>query len=222
MIFDQHYRQSFIRGLADDAVGGMGNNRGSVDSVGNNGSSVDGVDKGSSVDGVGNHRGSGNVSTSGGRGVDGFTGVLNGGNVAGQDVGGVRSSHGTSSVVGLGLLEVGLGVVVGHGVGVGVGGGLSEVGGNNSVHHRGSSVLGGGRGGGHKGKGDEGLHVECVVCLVRLSPLPPPSTLLPLWCTLLLPPTSLSPPPTPTPTPWPTTTPRPTSSRPSPTTELVP
>merc|ERR1719291_1669153 len=110
----------------------MGNNRGSVDSVGNNGSSVDGVDKGSSVDSVGNNRGSGNVSTSGGRGVDSFTGVLNGGNVAGQVVGGVgdgldpavgevdgvRSSHGTSSVVGLGLLEVGLEVVVGHSVGV--------------------------------------------------------------------------------------------------------
>ena len=150
----------------------MGNNRGSVDSVGNNGSSVDGMDKGSSVDGVGNHRGSGNVSTSGGRGVDGFTGVLNGGNVAGQVVGGVgdgldpavgevdrvRSSHSTGAIVGLGLLEVGLGVVIGHGVGVGVGGGLSEVGGSNSVHHRG--VLGGGRGGGHKGKGDEGLNRE--------------------------------------------------------------
>jgi len=157
----------------------MGNNRGSVDSVGNNGSSVDGVDKGSSVDGVGNHRGSGNVSTSGGRGVDGFTGVLNGGNVAGQVVGGVgdgldpavgevdgvRSSHGTSSVVGLGLLEVGLGVVVGHGVGVGVGGGLSEVGGSvaGSVDNGGRGVLGSGRGDGHKGKGGEGLKRQYIV-----------------------------------------------------------
>ena len=64
----------------------------------------------------------------------------------------------TGTVRALSSLEVGLGVVVGHGVGVGVGGGLSEVGGSNSVHHRGSSVLGGGRGGGHKGKGDEGLN----------------------------------------------------------------
>merc|ERR550532_1680717 len=65
-----------------------------------------------------------------------------------------------------------------------------------------------------------GHRLSRIVLLPRS--LPPPSTLLPLWCTLLLPPTSLSPPPTPTPTPWPTTTPRPTSSRPSPTTELVP
>merc|ERR1712027_144545 len=146
-----------------------------MDGVGNNGSSVDGVDNGGSVDSVSNHRGSGNIATSRGRGVDGFAGVLNGGNVASQVVGivgdgldpavgevdGVRSSHSTGAVVGLGLLEVGLGVVIGHSIGVGVGGGLSEVGGSNGVHHRGSS---------DHGKGDEGLHVECVVCLVRLSP----------------------------------------------------
>merc|ERR1719278_2166612 len=135
------------------------------------------------MDSVSNHRGSSNVATGRGRGVDGFARVLNGGNVAGEVVGGVgdgldpavgevdrvRSSHGTSAVVGLGLLEVGLGVVVGHSVGVGVGGGLSEVGGSNGVHHRGSSVLGSGGGSSHHGKGDEGLHVECVVRLVRLS-----------------------------------------------------
>merc|ERR1719397_1810560 len=115
-------------------------------------------------------------------GVLGLSGVLNGGDVAGQVVGvvgdgldpavgkvdGVRSSHSTGAIVGLGLLEVGLGVVVGHGVGVGGGGGLSKVGGSNGVHHRGSGVLGSGGGSSHHGKGDEGLHVECVDCLVRL------------------------------------------------------
>merc|ERR1712055_1013468 len=154
-----------------------------MDSVGNNGS-VDGVGNDRTVDGVGNDGGSGNIASSRGRGVDGLTRVLNSSNVAGDVVGvvgdgldpavgkvdGVRSSHGTGAIVGLGLQEVGLGVVIGHGVGVGVGGGLSEVGGSNGVHHRGSSVLGGGGGGSHHGKGDEGLHVECVVCLVRLSP----------------------------------------------------
>merc|ERR1712055_1261138 len=140
-----------------------------MDSVGNNGS-VDGVGNDRTVDGVGNDGGSGNVATSRGRRVDRLTRVLNSSNVAGDVVGvvgdgldpavgevdGVRSSHGTGAIVGLGLLEVGLGVVVGHGVGVGVGGGLSEVGGSDGVHHRG--VLGGSGGGGHKGKGDEGLH----------------------------------------------------------------
>ena len=124
---------------------------------------------GNGVDGV--DRGSGNVATSRGRGVDRLTRVGNLSNVASDVVGvvgdgldpavgkvdGVRSSHGTSAIVGLGLLEVGLGVVVGHGVGVGVGGGLGEVGGGNGVHHGG--VLGGGGGSGHKGKGDEGLEV---------------------------------------------------------------
>ena len=150
-------RGSVDKGSSMDSVG---NNRGVVDNwVGN---SVDGVDRGSS-----------NVATGRGRGVGGSSGVLNGGNVAGQVVGvvgdgldpavgevdGVRSSHSTSAIVGLGLLEVGLGVVVGHGVGVGVGGRLSEVGGSNGVHHRGSSVLGGGGGSGHKGKGDECLEI---------------------------------------------------------------
>ena len=119
------------------------------------------------------------ISTGRGRGVDSLTSVLNGGNVSGDVVGvvgdgldpavgkvdGVRSSHGTSAIVGLGLLEVGLGVVVGHGVGVGVGGGLGEVGGGNGVHHGG--VLGGGGGSGHKGKGDEGL--EVVIFKRRIS-----------------------------------------------------
>ena len=119
------------------------------------------------------------VSTGRGRGVDSSAGVLNGGNVAGQVVGvvgdgldpavgevdGVRSSHGTSAIVGLGLLEVGLGVVVSHGVGVGVGGGLSEVGGSvaGSVDNGGRGVLGSGRGDGHKGKGGEGLKRQYIV-----------------------------------------------------------
>ena len=172
--------------MGNNAVGGVGNNRGGVDSVGNNGGSVGndgsgvhGVGNDGSMDGVGNDGGSGDVATSRLRGVDSLTSVLNGGNVSGQVVGvvgdgldpavgkvdGVRSSHGTSAIVGLGLLEVGLGVVVGHGVGVGVGGGLGEVGGGNGVHHGG--VLGGGGGSGHKGKGDEGL--EVVIFKRRIS-----------------------------------------------------
>ena len=117
------------------------------------------------------------VSTGRGRGVDSLTRVRNLSNVTvgvvsgvgdGLDpavgkVDGVRSGNSAGAIVGLGLLEVGLGVVVGHGVGVGVGGGLSKVGGSNGVHHRGSSVLGGGGGGGHKGKGDEGLTFFALV-----------------------------------------------------------
>ena len=191
--------------MGNNAVGGVGNNRGGVDSVGNNGGSVGndgsgvhGVGNDGSMDGVGNDGGSGDVATSRLRGVDSLTSVLNGGNVSGQVVGvvgdgldpavgkvdGVRSSHGTSAIVGLRLLEVGLGQVISNGIAVGVGGGLGEVGGGNgvghgvdsvshnggSVHHRvgngvgngvgntvGSKKLGGGRGRSHKGKGDEGL-----------------------------------------------------------------
>ena len=152
--------KSVVDGVDGSSVDGVGNN-GSVDSVGNDRGVVDSVGNG---DG-----GSGNIATSRGRGVDGLTGVGDLSDVSGQVVGvvgdgldpavgkvdGVRSSHGTSAIVGLGLLEVGLGVVVGHGVGVGVGGGLGEVGGGNGVHHGG--VLGGGGGSGHKGKGDDGL-----------------------------------------------------------------
>merc|ERR1712223_2044062 len=123
----------------DGSMGGMGDDRGSVDngggvdSVGNNGGMVDNR--------VGNSDGgSSNVATSRGRGVDGLTGVGDLSNVSGDVVGvvgdsldpavgkvdGVRSSHGTSAIVGLRLLEVGLGVVVSHSVGVGVGGRLGE------------------------------------------------------------------------------------------------
>ena len=148
-----------------------GVDRGSVDSVGKNRGVVDNW-VGNSVDGV--DRGSSNVATGRGRGVDGLAGVGDLSNVAGDVVGvvgdgldpavgevdGVRSSHGTGAIVGLGLLEVGLGVVVGHGVGVGVGGGLSEVGGSvasNGMDDGGRGVLGSGGGDGHKGKGGEGL-----------------------------------------------------------------
>ena len=173
-----------------DHRGGVGNNRGGVDSVGNNGGSVGndgsgvhGVGNDGGMDGVGNDGGSGDVATSRLRGVDGLTSVLNGGNVSGQVVGvvgdgldpavgkvdGVRSSHGTSAIVGLRLLEVGLGVVVGHGVGVGVGGGLGEVGGgvaSNSMDNRG--ILGGSGSNGHKGKGGECLEVDKVRLWVKL------------------------------------------------------
>ena len=162
-----------VDGVDRGSVDSMDNGS-SVDGVGNNGSSVDSVDNGGSVDGMGNHRGSSNIATSRGRRVLGLTRVGDLSNVAGQVVGvvgdgldpavgkvdGVRSRNDTSSVVGLGLLEVGLGVVVGHGVGVGVGGGLSEVGGSiagNGVDDGGRGVLGGSGGDGHKGKGGEGL-----------------------------------------------------------------
>merc|ERR1712223_619311 len=119
-------------------------------------SMVDGMDRGS-VDSMGMNsvdRGSRNVATSRGRGVDRLTRVGNLSNVAGQVVGvvgdgldsavgkvdRVRSRNNTSAIVGLRLLEVGLGVVISHGIGVGVGGGLSKIGGSNGVHHRG--VLG--------------------------------------------------------------------------------
>ena len=144
------------------------------------GSGVDSVDQGSgvvdSVDGV--DRGSRGVSSSRGRGVLGLSGVGHLSNVAGQVVGvvgdgldpavgevdGVRSGHGTGAIVGLGLLEGSLGVVISNSVGVGVGGGLGQVSGSvaSSVDHRvGHSVLGGSAGGGRKGKSDEGLGGNC-------------------------------------------------------------
>ena len=172
--------KSVVDGVDGSSVDGVGNN-GSVDSVGN--------DRGV-VDSVGNSDGgSGNVATSRGRGVDGLTGVGDLSDVSGQVVGvvgdgldpavgkvdGVRSSHGTSAIVGLSLLEVGLGEVISNGIAVGVGGGLGKVGSSNGVHNwvsnsmgngvgdrmdeGGSGVeqLGGRGGGGDKGKGDEGL-----------------------------------------------------------------
>merc|ERR1712223_905599 len=151
---------TFLLDLSNDgSVGGVGNDRGSmdngggVDSVGNNGGMVDNR--------VGNSDGgSGNVATGRGRGVDGLTSVLNGGNVSGDVVGvvgdgldpavgkvdGVRSSHGTSAIVGLSLLEVGLGEVISNGIAVGVGGGLGEVSSSHSVHNWVSNSVGNGVG----------------------------------------------------------------------------
>ena len=72
----------------------------------------------------------------------------------------VRSTHNTSSIVRLRLLEVGVGVVVSYGVGVGVRGGLGQVRGSvDSVNH-GGGVLGGGSGDGHQGEGEDGLEWE--------------------------------------------------------------
>ena len=162
--------------MSDDSVGD------SMDSV--DGSSMDSVNHRRSVDSV-NHRssmdsvdstdrGSSNISTSRGRGVLGLSGVSHLSNVSSEVVGvvsdslspavrkvdRVRSTHNTSSVVRLSLLEVGVGVVVSYGVAVGVRGGLGQVRGSvDSVNH-GGGVLGGGSGGGHQGEGEDGLEWE--------------------------------------------------------------
>ena len=163
---------------SDDSMVGDGVGD-SVDSM--DGSSVDSMDRGSmnhgSVDSV--NRGSvdsvngssSNVSTSRGRRVLGLSGVSHLSNVSSEVVGvvsdslspavrkvdRVRSTHSTSSIVRLRLLEVGVGVVVSYGVGVGVRGGLGQVRGSvDSVNH-GGGVLGGGSGGGHQGEGEDGL-----------------------------------------------------------------
>merc|ERR1719153_1994552 len=149
------------------------NHRGSMDSV-NHGSSMDSVNHRSSVDSVDSaDRSSSNVSTSRGRRVLGLSGVSHLSNVSSDIVGvisdslspavrkvdRVRSTHNTSSIVRLRLLEVSVGVVVSYGVGVGVRGGLGQVRGSvDSVNH-GGGVLGGGSGGGHQGEGEDGLHV---------------------------------------------------------------
>merc|ERR1719264_2514568 len=115
-----------------------GVDRGSMDSVGKNRGVVDNW-VGNSVDGV--DRGSSNVATGRGRGVDGLARVGDLSNVAGDVVGvvgdsldpavgkvdGVRSSHGTGAIVGLGLVESSTGVVIGNSVLVSVGGRFREV-----------------------------------------------------------------------------------------------
>merc|ERR1719147_55242 len=104
--------------------------RGSMDSV-NHGSSVDSVHHRSSVDSVDStDRGSSNVSTSRGRRVLSLSGVSHLSYVSSEVVGvvvdslnpavrkvdRVRSTHNTSSIVRLRLLEVGVGVVISYGV----------------------------------------------------------------------------------------------------------
>ena len=129
----------------------------------------------SGVSNRGSVGGGSTISSSRGRGVLGLSGVGHLSNVAGQVVGvvgdgldpavgqvdGVGAGHGASAIVGLGLLEGNLGVVVSDGVGVGVGGGLGQVGGvagrGSSVVDRSSTVLGGSGGSSHEGEGDEGL-----------------------------------------------------------------
>merc|ERR1712223_1907665 len=152
----------FLLDLSNDgSVGGVGDDRGSVD----NGGGVDGVGNNRGVvdNRVGNSDGgSGNVATSRGRGADSLTSVLNSGNVSGDVIGvvgdgldpavgkvdGVRSSHSTSAIVGLSLLEVGLGQVISNGIAVGVGGGLGEVGSGNGVHNWVGDSMGNGVGNG--------------------------------------------------------------------------
>jgi len=150
-------------GHSDRVGNGMGNNRGSMDSVGNDGGSVDsmGDDRGS-VHSVGND--GGGVDSVGNRDslrVLGFTGVGNLSDVAINVVGvvvdgldtAVREVHlvgalnNTGAIVALGLAEGSLGVVVGNPIVVGVGGDLGQITGSiasngrgvgNSVDHRGS------------------------------------------------------------------------------------
>ena len=162
----------------------VSNNRGGVNGV-NQRSSVDSVDYGAGgVIGGGHNHGGGLVSGSGvdslrvlGLAVIGHIGhvsIIAIGAVVDMLDPAVRKSHGVRSlgiagtVRGLGLLEVGLGVVIGHGVGEGVGGGLGQVishvssldrgvVGGGGVHNRGigggaiDRAMGGG-GGGHKGR----------------------------------------------------------------------
>ena len=161
------------KAVSDQTVAGVDNGSG-VDGV-DQGSGVDSVDQGSSVvDSVdGADGGSRGVSSSRGRGVLGLSGVghllhvsedvvsvvVHGLDPAVGEVDRVGSLNSTGAIVGLGLAEGGLGVVVSDSVGVGVGGGLGQVtsGVAGSVDHGGSGVLGGGAGGGHKGKSNEGL-----------------------------------------------------------------
>merc|ERR1719481_609101 len=116
-----------------------------MDSV-NNGSSVDSTDRGSS-----------NVSTSRGRRVLGLSGVSHLSHVSSdivsvvgdslnptvRKVDRVRSTHSTSSIVRLRLLEVGVGVVVSYGVAISVRGGLGQVRGSVDSMNHGGGVLGG-------------------------------------------------------------------------------
>ena len=134
--------------------------------------SADSVDHRSSMNSV--DWCSSNVSTSRGRRVLSLSGVSHLSHVSSdivsvisdslspavRKVDRVRSTHNTSSIVRLRLLEVGVGVVVSYGVGVGVRGGLGQVRGSvDSVNH-GGGVLGGGSGGGHQGEGEDGLEWE--------------------------------------------------------------
>jgi len=150
-------------GHSDRVGNGMGNNRGSMDSVGNDGGSVDSM---------GNNRGGMHSVGNDGGGVDsvgnrdslrvlGLTGVGNLSdvaiNVVGVVVDGLDTAVGkvhlvgalnnTGAIVALGLAEGSLGVVVGNPIVVGVGGDLGQITGSiasngggvgNSVDHRGS------------------------------------------------------------------------------------
>jgi len=168
------------KAVSDQTVAGVDNGS-SVDK----GSGVDSVDQGSgmvdSVDGM--DGGSRGVSSSRGRGVLGLSGVchllhvsedvvsvvVHGLDPAVGEVDRVGSLNSAGAIVGLGLAEGSLGVVISDSVCVGVGGGLGQITGGvaGSVNHGGSSVLGGGAGGGHKGKSDEGLKKEFLPAFNR-------------------------------------------------------
>ena len=132
------------------------------------------VDDGS---GVVTSRGS-MVSSSRGSGVLGLSGVghllhvsedvvsvvVDGLDPAVGEVDRVGSLNHTVAIVGLGLAEGSVRVVISDSVGVGVGGGLGQVTGgvaSSMDHGVGHGVLGGGAGSGRKGESDEGLVRNC-------------------------------------------------------------
>ena len=114
--------------MGNNAVGGVGNNRGGVDDR-----AGDSMDNGAGdSDGVGNRDSLGVdslaiVGDGGDVSLDVVGGVLDVLGAAVREGDGVRSSPGSSAVVSLGSLEVGAGVVVGNGVLVLVGGDLVGV-----------------------------------------------------------------------------------------------
>merc|ERR1719228_2526283 len=165
-----------------DSVNSM--DRGSMNSM-NRGSmdSVNSMDRGSMNSMNSMDRGSMNSvdqRTSRGRGVLGFSRVGDLSNVSINVIGivcnsldpairkgnSVRSTHNTSSIIGLRLLEVGLGIIISNSICVCVRRWLSQVRGSISslCNHNRGSILGSSGGRGHKDEGKEGLHVVLLSC----------------------------------------------------------